>query len=736
MTRVARLFCALTLLLSAQTSAVSQQFADPEFEAGVDRPAFIDSHPVVFVDEAHNNFHTAGGRYKPLADLLKNDGYTVLPSKEKFSVEVLKGCSILVVSNAQGAALMRTPQAASPAFESSECDAVHDWIQTGGSLLLIADHHPFGASNEILAKKLGVEMGKSMTLDPANAERGLPAQINYSRLNGLLGDHPILMGRDGSERIDRVVTFTGQSLKGPEGSVALLKLASSSFDQARPTIPGRNAPAAGRAQGLAMTLGRGRVVVLGEAAMLSAQVNGRQGVKMGMNVPGTDNRQFALNIMHWLSGLKLVASDDLLAKKTEATAPAESGGMPASPSVERRSAGAAAPPATVTRDSAGSRRPEPGRILSSAEIAAESEPSIAMITGDRSVGTGFLVRPGIIATNAHVIARDFMSSIRVRFPSAEKGQQGPVLAELVYEDPHRDLTFLRLKSSLPPLRIAASYPFRKGEDVTVIGNPGAGDQLILENAISRGLMSTRTSLEGQPYYQLTIAVNPGNSGGPVFNSSGSVIGVVTRKSVEQESLAFCIPVEDLNLALSKVDSFPEDAIEHQQSRHRLTLAVKKLGGQGAIYSAAISSRLNKSGNEDNAPFPGGFFVTSYGRLESRGLLKLKAEVEQIRNDRCVSQTVRDKVGQLADNLEKLKALYAVEKPSKEEKTRFSSVQATHGRLLQDICKSLNLDIPLNILFALGHSSEKGAGDGAAKDGSKPPGSAGDYGGQADASPKH
>ena len=143
------------------------------------------------------------------------------------------------------------------------------------------------------------------------------------------------------------------------------------------------------------------------------------------------------------------------------------------------------------------RRPEPSRPLSSAEIAAESEPSIALISGDGSVGTGFLVRPGILATNAHVIDGEFMTTLRVRFPSAEKDQQGPLLADLLYEDTHRDLAFLQVKSTLPPLRIAESYRFRKGEDVTVIGNPGAGNQLILENAISRGLMSTRTSLQGQ-----------------------------------------------------------------------------------------------------------------------------------------------------------------------------------------------------------------------------------------------
>src|SRR5204862_5215617 len=61
--------------------------------------------------------------------------------------------------------------------------------------------------------------------------------------------------------------------------------------------------AAGRAQGLALGLGKGRVVVLGEASVLSAQLAGPQKRPMGMNYPGIDNRQMAPNIVHWLSGL-------------------------------------------------------------------------------------------------------------------------------------------------------------------------------------------------------------------------------------------------------------------------------------------------------------------------------------------------------------------------------------------------------------------------------------------------
>ena len=69
----------------------------------------------------------------------------------------------------------------------------------------------------------------------------------------------------------------------------------------REAPPSRRRPAAGRSQGLAFTLGRGRVVVLGEAAMLSAQIGGPQRFKMGMTVPGNDDRQFALNVLHWLT---------------------------------------------------------------------------------------------------------------------------------------------------------------------------------------------------------------------------------------------------------------------------------------------------------------------------------------------------------------------------------------------------------------------------------------------------
>src|SRR5215831_19962184 len=108
------LLVSTVLLLSV--AGVAQQIADPDFDVTVAKPAYTKTHPTVFLDEAHHNFHTASGRYKPFADLITNDGYKVIPNKQKLSKESLKGCDVLVISNALGSAMMGSPEASNPAF--------------------------------------------------------------------------------------------------------------------------------------------------------------------------------------------------------------------------------------------------------------------------------------------------------------------------------------------------------------------------------------------------------------------------------------------------------------------------------------------------------------------------------------------------------------------------------------------------------------------------------------------
>ncbi len=302
------------LLFGVALSTSAQQVADPNFNPKVTRPAYVQQHPKVLFDEAHSNFHTTEGRYKPFADLIASDGYQVVPNKEKFQQKILETYEILVIANALG-----TTEGAS-AFAEQECDTVMDWVRQGGSLLLIADHAPFGAAAENLAKRFGIEMSKGFTIDLSGYDRksGNPGWLVFSRDNGLLATHPITRCRDASERIDRVLTFTGQSLKGSDRSVAFLRLADTAIDlrerlSRATTLPaGTGVSAVGGAQGIALQFGKGRAIVLGEAAMLSAQllqgeearsIMGKDVIQMGMNRDDFDNKQLALNIMHWLSRL-------------------------------------------------------------------------------------------------------------------------------------------------------------------------------------------------------------------------------------------------------------------------------------------------------------------------------------------------------------------------------------------------------------------------------------------------
>ena len=185
-------------------------------------------------------------------------------------------------------------------------------MQNGWSLLLIADHAPFGGAAEVLSERLSVEMSKGNTTDIDNHDdqmRGAGSLV-FSRENRLLNDHPVTRGRNVSERVGRVISFDGQSLKGPNGSAAILSLSDSAIDFSPdppfgPT-PRTQTPAGGRAQAIALSIGEGRVVVLGEAAMLTAQVARvpfQDRMRIGISREDIDNQQFALNIMHWLSGL-------------------------------------------------------------------------------------------------------------------------------------------------------------------------------------------------------------------------------------------------------------------------------------------------------------------------------------------------------------------------------------------------------------------------------------------------
>ena len=305
---VAVVVLALATLLALRNR---EQAYDRSFDSRVSDPAYRAGGPTVLYDEGHRNTHTTTSGYKPLADLLRSDGYALRITKQVLTPRELEGVTVLILAVAQGA----NDTNDDPAYSEAEAAAIDAWVRGGGSLLLVTDHWPYGSAVAPLARRFGVEMGAGMVEDTVNhdRERG-ESHLVFSRENGLLADHPIIRGRNDAERVRRVLTFTGQSMRGPPEAVSLLALSAAATE--RPPGPAKaersggdlrvfmeyGAPvaAAGRAQGLALEVNKGRVVVLGEAGMLRAQ-RGRGRQRVGMNVPGYDNRQLALNIMHWLS---------------------------------------------------------------------------------------------------------------------------------------------------------------------------------------------------------------------------------------------------------------------------------------------------------------------------------------------------------------------------------------------------------------------------------------------------
>lgn len=301
---------ALLLLLLLPTAAGSQE-NDADFDTSVSCPAYAKGvGPRILVDEAHKNLHKISGRYASFAAVAERDGFRVEPSTSGFSAGPPPEGAILVIANARGA-----EKDEDAAFSPAEVEQLRSWVAAGGSLFLIADHAPFGSAAASLSAALGVEMIDGHVRDAEHRAAELPGPffLEFTRDNGLLGQHPILNGRSPGETLKRVVSFGGQALRPGPGTTVLLKLGPKAEAVANPNDTASAVQeVGGLSQAVALEIGKGRVVVVGEAGLFGAQVirgeaaqkAGLPGdLRFGMNHPGTDDRQFLLNILHWLARL-------------------------------------------------------------------------------------------------------------------------------------------------------------------------------------------------------------------------------------------------------------------------------------------------------------------------------------------------------------------------------------------------------------------------------------------------
>jgi hypothetical protein len=300
----ARFLTAIGLLVFP-LGAPAQQVVDSDYQPPLTRPAYApNAGPRVAIDEAHHNFHTADGRYRPFAELLRRDGYRVRSFTEPLTSDRLRTADVLVIANPLHARNRNDWSLPTPsAFTDAEVSALRTWVEAGGALLLIADHMPFPGAASAVAAAFDVTFSNGYARD-GNWRAG---QTDIFAIDAGLIESAITRGRGADERVTRIATFGGSAFKPPAGAIPILVFGSGSVSRETTKAPGitSGAPSVaidGWCQGAAWNVGRGRIAVFGEAAMFSAQRAGTEKRPMGMNAPeARQNHQLLLNVLRWLT---------------------------------------------------------------------------------------------------------------------------------------------------------------------------------------------------------------------------------------------------------------------------------------------------------------------------------------------------------------------------------------------------------------------------------------------------
>ncbi len=289
--------------------------------------------------------------------------------------------------------------------------------------------------------------------------------------------------------------------------------------------------------------------------------------------------------------------------------------------------------------------PMPGQRRGPEESPSEQERTVP-----RGVGSGFIISDdGYVLTNNHVIAGS--SDIFVTLTEGKEHR-----AKVVGTDARTDLALLKIEAKgLKPLPIGESRSLRKGQWVLAIGSPFG-----LESTVTAGIVSAINRETGDylPFIQTDVAVNPGNSGGPLIDLSGRVVGVnsqIVSRSGGFMGISLAIPIDE---AMNVVDQLKEHG---KVTRGRIGVQIgtvsedvaKAIGLSKAM--GAMVSNVERNGPADQAGVRSGDVITHFNGREINHMSDLprivgetkpgtRAPMEVWRKGKSV--TVHVKVGEM------------------------------------------------------------------------------------------
>ena len=247
-------------------------------------------------------------------------------------------------------------------------------------------------------------------------------------------------------------------------------------------------------------------------------------------------------------------------------------------------------------------------------------------TPTRGQGSGFILRDdGVVLTNAHVV--DGADEVTVKLIDKREFK-----AKVLGVDKTSDVAVLKIEArNLPTVKVGNATNTRVGEWVLAIGSPFG-----FENSATAGIVSAKSrSLPDDnyvPFIQTDVAVNPGNSGGPLFNMAGEVIGInsqIYSRSGGYQGLSFAIPIE----VVMKVE---EQIVKHGKvQRGRLGISIQELNqsladsfGMSKPTGALVSS-VEKDSPAAKAGLEPGDVILSVNGKEIAGSSELPAVIADI-----------------------------------------------------------------------------------------------------------
>ncbi len=211
--------------------------------------------------------------------------------------------------------------------------------------------------------------------------------------------------------------------------------------------------------------------------------------------------------------------------------------------------------------------------------AEEVYNSVVVIHTASGAGSGFVIEENVILTNAHVVG-DY-SNVNVELYDKTK-----LNGVVIKVDENIDLALVQVNKDLTPLALNSHTP-EIGQDVYVIGAPKD-----MSYTMTKGIVSALDrSLGGNKYIQIDASVNSGNSGGPLLDEEGKVLGVITLKHSDAEGIGFAVRAEDVDKFLNDIpiQEMPEEVEEYENPFPQLPGLIDLLPSDNILAMVLIAS---------------------------------------------------------------------------------------------------------------------------------------------------